>query len=117
LFRKGPSVVDKTGFIDRCEVWLADDGYEGFFVTNPHGRTRVLDVHWSAGGCDLGTTFTFSPVQDRFQLVGRPPGTACAKPVTQHAVRLFLKEPVLAASVSTDFPTGQSQTRNTLSVD
>jgi len=113
----GPIVVDTTGLIERCEVSPAEDGEDGFFVTNPDGDPGILEVQWSGSECDVGSTFRFSSLLDRFQLVSAPPDRACAEPVAQHAVRLFLSKPVLAASVSADFPRGLTPVPTTLSQD
>jgi hypothetical protein len=104
--QEGPIVVDTTALIDRCEVWPAKGGYDGFFVTNPGGDAGILEVLWSGSECNRGSTFRFSSLQERFQLVSQPPDLACAEPVAQHALRLFMSSPVLAASVSADFPRG-----------
>ena len=113
----GPIVVDTTGLIDRCEVWYAEAGDDGFFVTNPGSDEEILEVLWSGSECDRGSTFRFSSLQDRFQLVSQPPHPGCAEPVTRHSVRLFLSSPVLAASVSADFPMGLAPMPTTLSQD
>lgn len=112
--QEGPIVVDTTGLINRCEVWPANKGADGLFVTNPSGQDGILEVRWSGSECDHGSTFRFSALQDRYQLVSRPPDVACAEPVAQHSVRLFLSSPVLAASVSADFPRGLGPVPTTL---
>jgi len=110
----GPTVVDTTGLIERCEIWPARRGFEGFFVTNPRDDPRILEVRWSGSECDLGSTFRFNSEVDRFQLVGDPPHVACSEPVAQHALRLYLSRPVLAASVSADFPKGLAPVPSTV---
>jgi len=113
----GPTVIDTTGLIDRCEIWPARRGFEGFFVTNPRDDPQILEVRWSGSECDLGSTFRFSSEMERFQLVGDPPHVACSEPVAQHALRLYLNSPVSAASVSADFPKGLAPVPSTVPRD
>ncbi len=95
-----PTIFDDTGIVESCEVVEApEDGQVFTSVSNPDGDRSLLLVVWSGVRCDLASTFRFSPRGDEFDLDFQRPVMDCTDEPFRHAMRMSLRDEVLAADV------------------
>jgi hypothetical protein len=108
IARARPMIIDETGLVDSCEVVNFEaELFSGVLVTNPDGDESILQVHWAGNPCELASSFKFSRSGGGYTLEGRTPNVGCIEPLVRHAMRMHLRQPVAADSVTADLrPSG-----------